>query len=63
MDTLEQRVQGYYNENASLRQKLKTLEQNNRGLLAQLKKLQQPITIPTSTTPATVVDNQQLVCQ
>lgn len=61
MDTLEQRVQGYYNENNALRQKLKQLEQSNRALAAQLKKFQgsnatNGLSVNTpSSTPATPI--------
>uniref|UniRef100_A0A0N4VA33 BZIP domain-containing protein n=1 Tax=Enterobius vermicularis TaxID=51028 RepID=A0A0N4VA33_ENTVE len=40
MDTLEQRVQMYFSENSSLKAKIKQLEQSNRSLVVQLKKMQ-----------------------
>uniref|UniRef100_A0A915CI78 BZIP domain-containing protein n=1 Tax=Parascaris univalens TaxID=6257 RepID=A0A915CI78_PARUN len=40
MDALEQKVQGYYNENTALKAKVRQLEQANRGLVMQLKKMQ-----------------------
>ncbi|CAJ0932273.1 unnamed protein product, partial [Mesorhabditis belari] len=40
MDSLEQRVQLYFNENQQLRHKMKQLEMSNRGLLSRLKQLE-----------------------
>lgn len=51
MDTLEQRVQGYFNENTSLKSKVKQLEQSNRNLAMQLKKMQAALNAQNSNQP------------